>query len=287
MLTRWYGHTRGITPRFGVRLGRFDHAAVIVEGALAGAYLLENADISFVEIPATVDAFIAFRDTQAKVKEWVVGDAMSFIHDADVGEDEKLYGVDEGHDVIWELDRATGKVSQHKLPDIDLPQGGVFAGVQLPIGVFTGKHGPHSMAQAKDGRFWFTNALSSTIGSFDPVTKKIKLYDVGRTHLYPHTIRIDQEGIVWFTIVASNQIGRFDPKAVTFDNFDRRDGLQGNEFNFGAHYRSRRGELLFGGLQGRSRRVDGYGAIALALQQQAQCRQHIRLVVGNQDDRRV
>ena len=30
------------------------------------------------------------------------------------------------------------------------------------IGVFTGKHGPHSMAQAKAGRFWFTNALSST-----------------------------------------------------------------------------------------------------------------------------
>jgi len=153
---------------------------------------------------------------RARVKEWVVGDAMSFIHDADVGEDDHLYGSDEGHDIIWELDRASGAISQHRLPDIDLPEGGVFAGVQLPIGVFTGKHGPHSMAQAKDGRFWITNALSSTLASFDPATKKFELYELGRTHLYPHTVRIDREGIVWFTITASNEVGRFDPKTKQF-----------------------------------------------------------------------
>lgn len=153
---------------------------------------------------------------RATVKEWVVGDGMSFIHDADVGADEQLYGVDEGHDVIWHLNRQTGKVAQYPLPDSDLPVGGVFSGVQLPIGVFTGKHGPHSMVQASDGRFWFTNALSSSIGSFDPVSKAIKLYDVGNTHLYPHTIRIDKEGVVWFTIVASNEVGRFDPKTEKF-----------------------------------------------------------------------
>ncbi|MBV8500339.1 MAG: carboxypeptidase regulatory-like domain-containing protein [Paucibacter sp.] len=152
----------------------------------------------------------------AKVKEWVVGDAMSFIHDADVGEDERMYGSDEGHDLIWVLDRSTGQITQNKLPDIDLPEGGVFSGVQLPIGVFTGKHGPHSMAQAKDGKFWITNALSSTLASFDPVTKKFKLYELGRTHLYPHTVRIDKEGIVWFTITASNEVGRFDPKTEKF-----------------------------------------------------------------------
>jgi len=93
-----------------------------------------------------------------------------------------------------------------------LPKGGVFSGLQLPIGVFTGKHGPHSLAQAKDGRFWITDALSSTLASYDPATETFKLYDVGRTHLYPHTIRIDGDGIVWFTIAASNEVARFDPK---------------------------------------------------------------------------
>lgn len=150
------------------------------------------------------------------VKEWVVGDGLSFIHDADVGEDEHLYGVDEGHDVIWHLNRETGAVAEYKLPDVDLPTGGVFSGVQLPIGVFTGKHGPHSMVQGKDGRFWITNALSSSLVSFDPATKAMKLYPMGTNHLYPHTIRMDKEGILWFTIVASNEVGRFDPKTEKF-----------------------------------------------------------------------
>ena len=149
---------------------------------------------------------------KAKVKEWVVGDELTFVHDTDVGVDDRLYGSDEGHDVIWTLDRKTGKIEENKEPDIDLPEGGVFSGFRLPIGVFTGKHGPHSMAQGKDGRFWITNALSSTLASFDPKTKAFKLYAVGRTHLYPHTVRIDGDGIVWFTIAASNEVGRFDPK---------------------------------------------------------------------------
>jgi streptogramin lyase len=156
------------------------------------------------------------RIAPAKIKEWVAGDAMSFIHDADVGEDEDLYGADEGHDVIWHLDRKTGKIAEYKIPDIGLPEGGVFQGVQLPIGVFTGQHGPHSMAQAKDGKFWITNALSSSLASFDPVTKQFKIFEMGRTHLYPHTIRIAKDGIIWFTIVASNEMGRFDPKTEKF-----------------------------------------------------------------------
>lgn len=149
---------------------------------------------------------------RAKVEQWLVGDAMSFIHDTDVGEDDKLYGTDEGHDIIWVLDRKTHKIEKYPLPASDLPVGGKFSGQQLPIGIFTGKHGPHSTAQAKDGRIWITNALSSTLMSFDPVSHAFKVYPIPGDVLYPHTIRIDQEGIVWWTNVASNQVGRFDPK---------------------------------------------------------------------------
>ena len=168
--------------------------------------------------PITANQTQAFHPeiTTSKIKEWVVGDGMSFIHDAEVGEDDQMYGSDEGHDVIWHLDRKTGVINKYKLPDIDLPEGGMFSGFQLPIGVFTGKHGPHSLAQAKDGRFWITNALSSSLASFDPVTKKFKVYELGFRHLYPHTVRIDKEGIVWFTITASNEVGRFDPKTEKF-----------------------------------------------------------------------
>jgi streptogramin lyase len=152
----------------------------------------------------------------AKIEEWLVGDGMSFIHDADVGEDGKLYGVDEGHDVVWVLDPRTNVVEKYPLPESDLPVGGLFSGAALPIGIFTGKHGPHSMAQAQDGRFWITNALSATLMSFDPETKAFKVYEIGQDALYPHTIRIDPKGIVWFTIAVSNQVGRFDPATETF-----------------------------------------------------------------------
>lgn len=152
---------------------------------------------------------------QAKVREWLVGDGYTFIHDADVAEDQLLYGTDEGHDILWVLNRDTDKVEQYPLPDIDLPRGGLFAGMKLPIGQFSGKHGPHSMAQTSDGRIWITNALSGTLMSFDPASKQFKTYQVGHDALYPHTVRVDRDDIVWFTIVASNQIGRFDPKTET------------------------------------------------------------------------
>lgn len=148
---------------------------------------------------------------RAKVEQWMVGDSLSFIHDTDVGDDDKLYGTDEGHDILWVLDRKTHRIEKYPLPDIDLPTGGKFAGMQLPIGIFTGKHGPHSMVQTRDGRIWITNALSGTLMSFDPSTKAFKVYPVPGDVLYPHTIRADRAGIVWFTNVASNQVTRFDP----------------------------------------------------------------------------
>jgi streptogramin lyase len=149
---------------------------------------------------------------RAKWREWDVGDDYTFVHDADLAQDGKLYGADEGHDLLWVLDRESGAIEKYPEPDIDLPRGGRFSGMKLPIGVFSGKHGPHSMAQTRDGRIWVTNALSSTLASFDPATKQFKLYPLGPDVLYPHTIRVDGNDIIWFTCVASNQVVRFDPK---------------------------------------------------------------------------
>lgn len=148
---------------------------------------------------------------QAKIYEWYVGDAMSFVHDADVGHDGKLYGTDQGHDMLWVLDRETGQLDSYPQPDMGLPVGGKLVALQLPLGVFTGQHGPHSLAQGKDGRFWITNALSSTLTSFDPKTKQYKTYGFEESVLYPHTVRIDGQGVVWFTAAVSNKIVRFDP----------------------------------------------------------------------------
>lgn len=163
-------------------------------------------------VEATHDYGATAELARGKVEEWLVGDALSFVHDLDVAEDGLLYGTDEGHDMLRVLDPKTGRIESYKQPDIDLPTGGKFSGMELPIGIFSGKHGPHSMAQTSDGRIWITNALSSTLQSFDPKTKQFKTYPVPDDALYPHTVRVDKDDIVWFTIVASNQLGRFDPE---------------------------------------------------------------------------
>lgn len=157
---------------------------------------------------------------RARIEEWTAGDGMSFIHDADIGFDGKLYGVDEGHDVIWILNRLTGQVERVALPDSELPVGGRFSGLALPIGIFSGKHGPHSMAQSKDGRFWITNALSASLISFEPKSREFAVYPLGGDALYAHTIRIDNKGIIWFTLAVSNQVARLDPKTATFTVID-------------------------------------------------------------------
>ena len=162
---------------------------------------------------------------RAKIEEWHVGDPLSFIHDTGVGDDDKLYGVDEGHDVIWILDRTTSQIEKLALPDIDLPVGGVFSGLRLPIGIFTGKHGPHSIAQTTDGRIWITAALSSSLIALDPKAKAFKVYPVPRGFLwkgglYPHTVRVDKNDIVWFTVDMSNQVARFDPMTEQFTMID-------------------------------------------------------------------
>jgi streptogramin lyase len=163
-------------------------------------------------VEATHDYGATAELARAKVEEWLVGDPLSFIHDMDVADDGLLYGTDEGHDKLHILDPKTGTIEVVSQPDIDLPRGGKFSGMELPIGVFSGKHGPHSMGQTSDGRIWITNSLSSTLQSFDPKTKQFKIYPVPNDALYPHTVRVDRNDIVWFTIVASNQLGRFDPK---------------------------------------------------------------------------
>jgi diguanylate cyclase (GGDEF)-like protein len=61
-------------------------------------------------------------------------------------------------------------------------------------------------------------------------------------------IQSDGVGRLWLS--GSQGLVRFDPRTGTFKQYTASQGLQGNEFNFGAHYRSPQGELLFGGPAG-------------------------------------
>jgi len=184
--------------------------------------ITENLHVTFSGTPVST---VQTRDVspalaKARIEEWVAGDGLSFIHDADVGHDGRLYGVDEGHDIIWELNTKTGELLKVNLPAVDLPVGGKFSGLALPIGVFTGKHGPHSLAEGDDGRLWITNSLSSRLMAYTAETNTFETFDIAADTLYLHTIRKGQKGRLWFTVVASNQVGRFDPQTNQLDLLD-------------------------------------------------------------------
>ncbi len=58
----------------------------------------------------------------------------------------------------------------------------------------------------------------------------------------------DPEGRLW--ISTNKGLSCLDPKSDTFKNYNARDGLQGNEFNAGAYYKNKNGEMFFGGING-------------------------------------
>lgn len=159
--------------------------------------------------------------SQARVKEWLVATPMSFIHDTVVGADDKLYGIDEGSDTIYVLNRTSGELREFKMDPEDEPVGGDFVAIQMPLGIFTGSHGPHSMVQIDDGRMFITAALSSSLFELDPQTGTFIRHHVPRSFLwrgglYPHTIRKDKDNNVWFTVTFSNQVMKFNTSTNEF-----------------------------------------------------------------------
>ncbi len=61
-------------------------------------------------------------------------------------------------------------------------------------------------------------------------------------------VEIDDAGKLWLS--TNYGISRLDPETRDIKNMHRSDGLQSEEFNFGAHYRNESGELFFGGYNG-------------------------------------
>ncbi len=61
-------------------------------------------------------------------------------------------------------------------------------------------------------------------------------------------LEIDDSGELW--VSTNHGISRYNPKTGDVRNLHRKDGLQSEEFNSGAHYKSTSGELFFGGPYG-------------------------------------
>lgn len=61
-------------------------------------------------------------------------------------------------------------------------------------------------------------------------------------------ILLDDKGNLWLSTF--NGLSRFNPKTEMFTNYDLSDGLQGMQFTFNTHHKSRSGEMFFAGEKG-------------------------------------
>jgi virginiamycin B lyase len=80
---------------------------------------------------------------------------------------------------------------------------------------FTGPiSAPLGMAAAPDGRLWFANSASDTIGDVDPTTGVVTSH--GDANIDgPRSVTVAPDGVVWFTSAENGRIGKIDGNVVT------------------------------------------------------------------------
>jgi diguanylate cyclase (GGDEF)-like protein len=106
----------------------------------------------------------------------------------------------------------------------------------------------------RDGALWL-GTQGGGLNRWDPERRRalepvFRVYTErdGLPNAIIYGILEDGEGKLW--ISTNKGISKFDPKTETFVNYNTTHGLQSDEFNFGANYRSPKGEMFFGGNNG-------------------------------------
>jgi two-component system sensor histidine kinase/response regulator len=101
----------------------------------------------------------------------------------------------------------------------------------------------------RSGIIWI-GTRSGGLNRFDPATETFTHFTVkqGLPNNVVYGILEDDKGYLWLS--TNNGLACFNPKTKKFKKYDSRDGLQGNEFNFGAYAKTPNGEMMFGGING-------------------------------------
>ena len=99
-----------------------------------------------------------------------------------------------------------------------------------------------------EGKIWMGTMSGLYILSKEGDIEKTWRTDEPLINDFVYGILRDHYGDMWFS--HNKGLTRFDHEKKTFRNFSVDDGLQSNEFNTGAYFKSDSGELFFGGING-------------------------------------
>lgn len=100
----------------------------------------------------------------------------------------------------------------------------------------------------KEGNIWVTTSVG--IDRLDVNTGKFTVFteEDGLANNYAYGILIDDSDNIW--VSTNGGLSRYNPKTNRFENFTFVDGLQSNEFNGTSEFKSKSGEMFFGGTNG-------------------------------------
>ncbi len=106
-----------------------------------------------------------------------------------------------------------------------------------------------SIYEDQQGMIWI-GTMGGGLNRLNPATEEITRFGEkqGLPNNVVYAVLEDEEGSLWMS--TNRGLTRFNRNSGTFINYDPKDGVQGNEFNAGAYFRNRKGEMYFGGMNG-------------------------------------
>ncbi|MCT7981158.1 two-component regulator propeller domain-containing protein [Laspinema olomoucense] len=106
-----------------------------------------------------------------------------------------------------------------------------------------------SIYEDATGILWL-GTFGGGLNKFDPLTQTFTAYTEqdGLPNDVVYGILPDDQGNLWLS--TNKGLSKFNPSQETFQNYDTSDGLLSNEFNAGAYYTSKTGEMYFGNVKG-------------------------------------
>lgn len=106
----------------------------------------------------------------------------------------------------------------------------------------------NSFCESTDGTMWI--GTENGLNKFIPAENRFRVFTSrdGLANDFIYGILEDNAGNLWLS--TNKGISKFNPVSENITNFDVSYGLQSNEFNTVAYYKSPKGEIFFGGIYG-------------------------------------
>lgn len=105
-----------------------------------------------------------------------------------------------------------------------------------------------SIREDSKGMLWI--GTSNGLNRFNPETNEFKIFQEndGLPNNVVYGVLVDKHDNIWLS--TNRGLVNFIPDENEFKTYTEKDGLQSNEFNGGAYYKSKSGQMFFGGING-------------------------------------